>query len=43
MTVADIDIQQALEMLSRMDATQSHLIHRIAKEIDKLRAATNSG
>ena len=43
MTVADIDVRQALEMLSRMDATHSNLIHKIAREIDKLRVATNSG
>ena len=43
LSVDVLDLQRVLEMLARIDATQTHLLIQIAQEIDKLRAATNSG
>ena len=41
-TVADLNVQDALEMLAAMAAMHTKLILKIAQEIDKLRAATGS-
>jgi hypothetical protein len=43
MKMADMGEAEAIQMLVRTDAVQTKLILKIAEEIDKLRAATNSG